>query len=98
MPLMIRELLRCPSITYLPLSSNRQVHLLPPTPVIPCAVSREETEDAFESHMGSNHLGHFLLTMMLMPSLKRGAETAADGLGGSRCGRHGQAISMDLIQ
>lgn len=34
---------------------------------------REETEDGFESHIGANHLGHFLLTLMMVPSLLRGA-------------------------
>jgi len=34
---------------------------------------RGETADGFESHMGTNHLGHFLLTLLLIPSLRAGA-------------------------
>lgn len=37
------------------------------------AAGRQETADGFELHMGSNHLGHFLLTLSLMPALRRGA-------------------------
>lgn len=32
---------------------------------------REETCDGFESHMGTNHLGHFLLTELMLPWLKK---------------------------
>ena len=32
---------------------------------------REETRDGFESHMGTNHLGHFLLSELMLPWLKR---------------------------
>ncbi|KAJ9509232.1 hypothetical protein QJQ45_001684 [Haematococcus lacustris] len=35
---------------------------------------RDVTIDGFEAHMGSNYLGHFLLTMSLLPSLERGAK------------------------
>ncbi|GLC37596.1 hypothetical protein PLESTM_000625100 [Pleodorina starrii] len=38
---------------------------------------RAETNDGFELHMGSNHLGHFLLTLSLLPSLRRGAAELA---------------------
>ena len=34
---------------------------------------RSETTDGFESHIGTNHLGHFLLTMLLLPWLRKGA-------------------------
>ena len=57
-------------ITPLPL------HTYAPSP----PVAREETEDAFEAHMGSNHLGHFLLTLALLPALRRGA-AATPGFG-----------------
>lgn len=32
---------------------------------------REETEDGFESHMGTNYLGHFLLTDLMRPWLQK---------------------------
>lgn len=34
---------------------------------------RTETADGFESHLGTNHLGPFLLTLLLLPALRRGA-------------------------
>lgn len=34
-------------------------------------IKREETEDGFERQLGVNHLGHFLLTGLLMPLLLR---------------------------
>ncbi len=36
------------------------------------AVPRNETEDGFERQLGTNHLGHFALTMRLMPLLRAG--------------------------
>jgi len=37
------------------------------------AEKRETTEDGFEIHMGVNHLGHFLLTQLLLEPLKKAA-------------------------
>jgi NAD(P)-dependent dehydrogenase (short-subunit alcohol dehydrogenase family) len=37
-------------------------------------VGRGETSDGIELHMQTNHLAHFLLTLGLMPALKRAAE------------------------
>ena len=52
----------------------------------PTAAARATTADGFESHMGTNHLAHFLLTLGLLPALRRGAAdpAARARLGGAR--------------
>ncbi|GAX83873.1 hypothetical protein CEUSTIGMA_g11298.t1 [Chlamydomonas eustigma] len=60
-------------------SQKRPLHILINNAgIMSMGAAREETEDAFEAHMGTNHLGHFLLTLSLMPSLRRGAQESAD--------------------
>jgi retinol dehydrogenase 12 len=39
--------------------------------VFSMSAPREETEDGFESHLGTNYLGHFLLTEMMRPWLQK---------------------------
>ncbi|KAL4856494.1 Retinol dehydrogenase 12 [Chlorella vulgaris] len=38
--------------------------------------AREQTPDGFEAHLGTNHLAHFLLTLLLLPSLRQAADKA----------------------
>ena len=40
------------------------------------------TQEGFEMHVGVNYLGHFLLTLLLLPALKKAA--AKEGSGGAR--------------
>jgi retinol dehydrogenase-12 len=54
--------------------NNRPVHILINNAgIFSMSAPRCETEDGFESHIGTNHLGHFLLTLLLMPALRAGA-------------------------
>jgi NAD(P)-dependent dehydrogenase (short-subunit alcohol dehydrogenase family) len=57
----------------------------PPPP--PAAAPRAETSDGFELHLGSNHLGHFLLTLGLLPALRAGAKGLAAQAGPSGAAR-----------
>ena len=42
------------------------------------AERRLETADGFEAHLGTNYLGAFLLTVMILPALQRGVRTRSD--------------------
>ncbi len=58
-------------------------------------LNREETEDGFEKTMGTNHLGPFLLTHLLLPALER-APTARIINVTSEAGFYGQIDVDDL--
>lgn len=54
------------------LARHSAIHLLVNNAgVMACPLAR--TEDGFELQLGTNHLGHFLLTGLLAPALRRGA-------------------------
>ena len=55
------------------LAKNRPLHyLINNAGVMACPLSY--TEDGFEMQIGTNHFGHFALTMDLIPALKEGAK------------------------
>ena len=55
------------------LAKKRPLHLLVNNAaVMACPLSF--TEDGFENHIGTNHFGHFALTLDLIPALKEGAK------------------------
>ena len=54
--------------------SSRPIHvLINNAGIFSMASPRSETMDGLEAHIGTNHLGHFLLTLLLMPYLKAGS-------------------------
>ena len=58
------------------------------------AIPRRETSDGFEMQLGTNHLGHFALTGLLVGSLKPGARVVTVSSGAHRFGR----IDFDDLQ
>jgi len=54
------------------LASNRPIHLLINNAGV-MLPDRRETRDGFEAHFGVNHLGHFLLTSLLLDRLRASA-------------------------
>jgi NAD(P)-dependent dehydrogenase (short-subunit alcohol dehydrogenase family) len=46
------------------------IHVLVNNAAVPMATEIIRTEEGFESQFGANHLGHFLLTSLLLPNLK----------------------------
>ena len=53
------------------LELNRPLDILVNCAGVMALPQREVTENGFEMHMGTNHLGHFALTGRLMPALKK---------------------------
>ena len=43
---------------------------------VPALAGRTVSEDGFEAHLGTNHLGPFLLSLLLLPSMLQTARQA----------------------
>ncbi|EIE26364.1 NAD(P)-binding protein [Coccomyxa subellipsoidea C-169] len=60
---------------------NRPLHMLVNNAgIFSMGAERSLTEDGFEAHMGTNHLGPFLLTMLLLPNLRQTAKRSNHSL------------------
>ena len=55
------------------LAKNRPLHILVNNAGV-CGCPLSYTADGFEMHMGTNHFGHFALTLDLIPALEQGAK------------------------
>jgi NAD(P)-dependent dehydrogenase (short-subunit alcohol dehydrogenase family) len=62
--------------------------------VMACPLAR--TADGFEQQIGTNHLGHFLLTGLLLPALRRGAPARIVSV--SSRGHHIAPVDFDDVQ
>ncbi len=62
--------------------------------VMACPFSK--TADGFEQQFGTNHLGHFLLTNLLLPALRRGAPSRIVSV--SSRGHHMSPVVFDDLQ
>jgi NAD(P)-dependent dehydrogenase (short-subunit alcohol dehydrogenase family) len=58
------------------------------------AIPRRETADGFEMQLGTNHLGHFALTGLMLPALRPDARVVTVSSGVHRMGR----IALDDLQ
>jgi len=52
---------------------SEPIHVLINNAAVPMATEIIRTKEEFESQFGANHLGHFLLTSLLLPNLKEAA-------------------------
>ena len=55
------------------LDSGRALDVLVNNAGVMALPKRETTKDGFERQLGTNHLGHFALTGLLLPALKKSA-------------------------
>ncbi len=49
------------------------------------AADRSRTEEGFEAHIGTNYLGPFLLTMLLLPNLRQTAKKVVGFTDPNKC-------------
>jgi len=59
---------------------------------------RQLTEDGFELQFGTNHLGHFALTMLLMPALHRSASPKVTIVSSGAANMGTKKINFDNLQ
>jgi NAD(P)-dependent dehydrogenase (short-subunit alcohol dehydrogenase family) len=60
------------------LAKNRPLHVLINNAGVMAPPKRQQTKDGFEVQFGTNVLGHFALTALLMPALERAAAESSD--------------------
>jgi NAD(P)-dependent dehydrogenase (short-subunit alcohol dehydrogenase family) len=76
--------------------STDRLELLINNAAIMCPPERLETADGFELQWGTNYLGHFALTALLLPLLRKGKEARVVTL--SSIAARGGAIDFDDLQ